>query len=130
RRCRARIPATQLFAVWLLASNRGANLVRFGTMRRDIYEVPAPSLGGVGTVVAYGHWGTPVLIFPAEGGSAFDMEHNGIIDALAEPLANGHLKVYTVQSHDQHTWSDKSLPIEERARRHEGYHAWICEQVA
>ena len=99
-------------------------------MRRDVWTVPAPSLGGQGTVLAYGHWGTPVLFFPAEAGSAYDIENNGIIDALAGPLEHGHLKVYVVDTHDRHTWSDTSLPIEERARRHEGYQSWINEQVA
>lgn len=102
---------------------------RLDPMRRDIWNVAAPSLGGVGTVIAYGHWGTPVLFFPTEAGSAFDLENNGIIHALADPLEHGHLKVYAVDSHDRYTWSDRGLPTEERARRHEGYEAWITDQV-
>ena len=34
-------------------------------MRRDVWTLEAPSLGGEGRVVAYGHWGVPVLFFPA-----------------------------------------------------------------
>jgi esterase/lipase superfamily enzyme len=99
-------------------------------MRRDFWTVPAPSLGGEGRVIAYGHWGVPVLFFPAEGGSAIDLEEHGIIHALAGPIEAGRIKVYAVDSHDTHTWSDHSIPLEERARRHEGYHAWITDQVA
>lgn len=99
-------------------------------VRRDIWNVSAPSLGGQGTVIAYGHWGTPVLFFPAEAGSAYDLENNGIIDALADPLEHGHLKVYAVDTHDRYTWSDTSISTEDRARRHEGYQSWIVDQVA
>ncbi|MEZ5114966.1 MAG: alpha/beta hydrolase-fold protein [Candidatus Nanopelagicales bacterium] len=99
-------------------------------MRRDVWTVPAPSVGGQGHVVAYGHWGTPVLFFPAEAGSAFDIEDHGLIHALAGPIEAGRIKVYAVDSHDGSTWSDRTIPLEERARRHEGYHAWIVDQVA
>ncbi|HET8970537.1 MAG TPA: hypothetical protein VFN19_05705, partial [Candidatus Nanopelagicales bacterium] len=99
-------------------------------MRRDIWTVSAPSLGGEGRVIAYGHWGAPVLFFPAEGGSAHDLEDHGIIHALAGLLEAGRLKVYAVDSHDGQTWSNASLPVEERAKRHEGYHRWLVEQVA
>lgn len=113
-----------------LASDAGALAATLGRMRRDIWNIPAPALGGAGTVVAYGHWGPAVLMFPAEAGSAFDLEANGIIDALAGPLEHGHLKVYTVDSHDRYTWSDALIPTEERARRHEDYHQWIVDNVA
>jgi esterase/lipase superfamily enzyme len=71
-----------------------------------------------------------VLFFPAEGGSAFDIEDRGIVHALAEPIDGGHLKLYAVDSHDGSTWSDRSVPLEERARRHDAYHAWVVERVA
>ena len=88
-------------------------------MRRDVWTVAAPSLSGEGHVIAYGHWGAPVLFFPAEGGSAVDLEERGVIHALAEPIEAGRLKVYAVDSHDGSTWSNHSLELEERARRHE-----------
>ena len=99
-------------------------------IRRDVWTIAAPSLSGEGRVIAYGHWGRPVLFFPAEGGSAVDLEERGVIHALAEPLEAGRLKVYAVDSHDGSTWSDYSIGLEERARRHEGYHQWVTDQVA
>jgi len=98
-------------------------------MRREVWTVPAPG-GAGGTVIAYGHWGTPVLVFPAEGGAAADLEEHGIVDALAAPLEKGELKLYAVDTHDETTWADTSIPCEERARRHEHYHSWLVDQVA
>ena len=87
-------------------------------MRRDAWTLPAPTLGGEGTVLAYGHWGVPVLFFPAEGGSAWDVENHGIIHALTEPIEAGRIKVYCVPSYDQASWSNRDAPLAERARNH------------
>ena len=90
----------------------------------------APSLGTSGHVVAYGHWGPPVLFFPSERGSAYDIEANGIIHVLAPAIEAGRLKVYAVDVNDGASWSNNSIPTEERARNHEAYHAWITDEVA
>jgi esterase/lipase superfamily enzyme len=99
-------------------------------MRREEWVLAAPSVGGEGHVVAYGHWGVPVLFFPAERGSAWDLESQGIIEALAPMIEAGRVKVYGIDSHDGSTWSDHTADLETRARRHEGYHAWIVDEVA
>lgn len=99
-------------------------------MRREEWQIPAPTLGGSGRVIAYGHWGIPVLFFSAEAGNAGDIESRGLIDDLAGPIEAGRLKIYALDSNDLRSWSDQGLPTEERARRHEGYHSWIVDQVA
>ena len=84
---------------------------------------------GRGTVIRYGHWGRPVLVFPSEAGRAWDFENNGMLDAVAPLLADGRIKLYAVDSFDHLTWSDNSLPTEERARRHGAYERWILDTV-
>ncbi len=88
-------------------------------MRRDQVDL------GPATLVAYGHWGRPVIVFPSEQGRAWDFENNGMVDALADLIDGGRLKLYCVDSADGWTWSDDSIPTEERARRHNDYEAWI-----
>ncbi|MQA79091.1 MAG: esterase [Streptosporangiales bacterium] len=98
-------------------------------MRRDQVVLPAPAVGGSGTVVVHGHWGRPVLVFPSEQGSASDFEDNGMVAAVADLVDGGKVKLYCVDSHDAATWSDRSQPLEERARRHAAYESWILDQV-
>ena len=93
-------------------------------MRRDHVDLGAASL------IAYGHFGRPVLVFPSEQGRAWDFENNGMVDAVADLIDAGRVKLYCVDSADGYTWSDLSVPVEERARRHEEYEAWICGTVA
>jgi esterase/lipase superfamily enzyme len=92
-------------------------------MRREHIEV------GGRSVIAYGHFGRPVLVFPSEQGRAWDFENNGMVDAVADLIEHGRVKVYCVDSADAWTWSDRSVPLEERARRHDEYERWLIEQV-
>lgn len=81
------------------------------------------------TLVAYGHYGRPVLVFPSEQGRAWDFENNGMVGAVAALIDAGRVKLYCVDSADAWTWSDRSVPIEERANRHAHYERWITENV-
>ena len=40
-------------------------------------ELYSPAIGAAGNVLVYGHYGRPVLVFPAEGGSAVDWDSQG-----------------------------------------------------
>jgi len=98
-------------------------------MRRNAVELAAPSLGGSGQVVGYGHYGRPVLVFPSEAGRSHDYENNGMVGAVAGLIDAGRVKLYCVDSYDEGSWANRSLPVEERARRHSAYEAWITDAV-
>jgi esterase/lipase superfamily enzyme len=83
----------------------------------------------VNGVAAYGHWGRPVLAFPAERGDAGEFERRGMIGCVGDLLEAGRVKLYCVDSFDGETWSNRSIPLEERARRHQIYESWIFDQV-
>jgi esterase/lipase superfamily enzyme len=82
-----------------------------------------------GNVMAYGHWGRPVLAFPSEQGRCDQYEERGMVAAIADLLEAGRVKLYCVDSWDSGTWHDHSAPLEERARRHGDYERWIVERV-
>jgi esterase/lipase superfamily enzyme len=92
-------------------------------------ELHSHAIGTTGAVVAYGHWGRPVLAFPAEGGGAWDFEHRGMVAAVAGLLEAGRAKLYCVESFDSASWSNRSLPVEERAQQHGRYESWIVDEV-
>jgi esterase/lipase superfamily enzyme len=80
-------------------------------------------------VIAYGHYGRPFLVFPSEQGRAWDFETNGMIDAVRPLIDAGRVKLYCVDSLDAASWSNQSIPLEERARRHDQYESWILDDV-
>jgi esterase/lipase superfamily enzyme len=92
-------------------------------------ELWSDAIGASGSVVAYGHYGRPVLAFPAERGSAWEYEHRGVIGALDDLLAGGRLKLYCVESFDAASWSNTTIPLEARAQEHGRYESWILDQV-
>jgi esterase/lipase superfamily enzyme len=50
------------------------------------------------TVARWGTFGTPVLVFPSAGGDAEEIERNGLVDACGPLLAEGRIKLYSVDS--------------------------------
>ena len=98
-------------------------------MRRDHFSLFSPAMGTEGGVIAYGHYGRPLLVFPSEQGRSWDYENNGMVGVLSGLVEEGRLKIYCVDSFDKWTWVDEGLPLEERARRHVAYEDWILNQV-
>jgi esterase/lipase superfamily enzyme len=92
-------------------------------VRRDRVDL------GPATLIAYGHYGRPVLVFASEQGRAWDFENNGMVDAVADVIEAGRVKLYCVDSGDGSSWSNNAEPIEERARRHNDYERWILDSV-
>ena len=91
-------------------------------MRREQVDL------GPATMIAYGHYGRPVLVFASEQGRAWDFENNGMVGAVADLVDAGRVKLYCVDSADGHSWSNRTEPIEERARRHDDFERWILER--
>ena len=52
-------------------------------MERHQVELDAPGLDRPGTVIRYGHYGRPVIVFPSEQGRAWDYESNGMVGAVS-----------------------------------------------
>jgi esterase/lipase superfamily enzyme len=98
-------------------------------VRRTGHSLWSPAIGAAGEVIAYGHYGRPVLAFPSEAGRATDWEDRGMVGAVASLLDAGRVKLYTVDSYDRSSWVDPALPLEERARAHARYESWIVDQV-
>src|SRR3954451_6224716 len=96
-------------------------------MERHQVELDAPGFDRAGTVIRYGHYGRPVVVFPSEAGRAWDFENNGMVDAVGSLVEAGRVKLYCVDSIDGDTWSDTSVPTEERAQRHGIYSRWLTD---
>jgi esterase/lipase superfamily enzyme len=75
----------------------------------------SPAIEAEGNVLVHGHYGRPVLVFPSEGGSAWDFESNGMLAAVGGLVEAGRVKVYCVDAFDSG----------ERWR----YESWILDQV-
>ena len=55
-------------------------------------------------LVRWGHYGTPVLLFPTAGGDAEEVERFHLIGVLEPLIAEGRIKVYSVDSIAGRAW--------------------------
>ena len=62
----------------------------------DRYEISlfSPGLDRPLSVIRYGHWGRPVVVFPTSGGRAADYADRGMVDALSFLIDAGRIKLY------------------------------------
>ena len=93
------------------------------------YSTRLDSAAGSGTVAVYGHFGRPVIVFPTEGGGAFEFADNGMVAAVDGLIEAGRVKLYCVDSWDAGTWSAGHLSLEDRARAHGAYESWVLDAV-
>ena len=98
-------------------------------MNRRHTSLWSPAIGAEGRVITYGHWGRPLIAFPSQEGPAWQYEERGMIDAVADLIEAGRLKVYAVDSFDSDSWYRHDVPLEERAQLHGLYEDWIVNQV-
>ena len=98
-------------------------------MKTEHHELYSPAIGTAGTVAVFGHYGRPLLAFPSEAGRAYDWRDMGMIGAVESLIDDGRVKVYCVDSFDASSWSNRDVPLEERAHQHGRYESWILDQV-
>jgi esterase/lipase superfamily enzyme len=66
------------------------------------------------TVVRWGSYGRPVLVFPSAGGDAEEIERNGLVEACEPLLADAQVKLYSVDSVAGQAMIARTDPVERR----------------
>ena len=62
----------------------------------------------------WGHFGVPVLVFPTAGGDAEEIERHQVVDACAELVESGQIKIYSCDSVAGKAMVAKDGPVEYR----------------
>lgn len=98
-------------------------------MFRQHDMIPSQAMGRNIHLWRYGHFGPPVIAFPSASGMAHEWESNGMIDALADWINAGKLKLYTVESNVSEAWTRKDNPPDWRIKRHQMYERFVMEEL-
>jgi esterase/lipase superfamily enzyme len=83
---------------------------------------------GMGIQV-YGHYGSPLLVFPTSGGDEYEYAGQGMIAALAHHIDAGRVKFYCVNSVNNQSWYDKGAHPRHRSYVQAMYDAYIAHEV-
>lgn len=98
-------------------------------MQIEYHKWFSSNLGQDMELKVYGYYGKPVLVFPAQGGSFHEFEDFGMIGILTPFIESGQIKIFTVNSIDGQSWANGNAHPADRARRHQDYDRYICEEV-
>jgi esterase/lipase superfamily enzyme len=98
-------------------------------MRRRYEKIYSPALGWDVEVLAYGHYGTPLIAFPSGGGRFHDFEDNGMVSAVAHLIEAGKLKLYCPDGIDNESWLNDHADPHWRGLRHNAYQAFIVSDL-
>jgi esterase/lipase superfamily enzyme len=78
----------------------------------------------------YGHAGKPMVVFPTQGGRFYQFEDFGMVGACSPLIAEGRIRLFTVDSIDNQSWVNWEISPSERALRHMDYDRYITQEVA
>jgi esterase/lipase superfamily enzyme len=98
-------------------------------MKKDSWTWSTPRLPEPARVVRWGHYGTPVLLFPTAGGDYEEVERFHLVRVLGELIDAGRIKVYSVDSIAGRTWLEGTHPAEYCSRVQNLFDAYIYEEI-
>jgi esterase/lipase superfamily enzyme len=80
-------------------------------------------------VRAYGTAGLPVIAFPTQDGMADQWKGFGMVDTLRDWIGSQQIQLFTVDTVDIQSWSNRHARKDFRIRKQEAYFQWIVNQV-
>lgn len=96
---------------------------------KDSVRWHSERLGAEISVVRWGHWGKPVLVFPTAGGDAEEVERQGLVDACSGLLTAGRVKLYSCDSLAGKAMLEEWGTPEQGMRLLSAFHAYVRWEV-
>lgn len=98
-------------------------------MRRDLTSWHSPRLNQEMPLVAYGHYGPPVLMLPTAAADYLEYERFHLIDSVSHWIENGMAKLYSVNSVNRLALlNDRATPWE-KVEWLNRYDSYLTEEV-
>ena len=98
-------------------------------METQYFKQYSPILGQDMECKVYGHAGRPVLFIPCQDGRFFDFENFRMTDAWAPWIESGQVMVFSIDTMDAETWSNKDGNPYWRIRRYERWIDYITNEL-
>lgn len=98
-------------------------------METNYFRDYSPSLDRDMELKVYGHAGRPVLFIPCQDGRFFDFENYKMTDYWRPWIDAGEVMVFSIDTIDQETWSNKGGDPHWKIVRYEQWINYICNEV-
>ena len=81
------------------------------------------------SLVRWGHWGDPVLIFPTAGGDAEEIERMGLVGALWPLVEAGRIKIYSCDNLAGRAFAARTGSVEYRCALLDRFEEAVAREV-
>ena len=98
-------------------------------METEYYKQYSPSLGREVEIKRYGHAGRPALFIPCQDGRFYDFENYHMTDVWGPWIERGQVMVFSIDTADPESWSDKTGNPYDRIRRYERWIDFITREL-
>ena len=99
-------------------------------MFRQHELIPSQAMGRRMHLWRYGHFGLPLLAFPSAAGMAHEWEAHGMVEALADLIEAGKLKLYCTESNVAEAWTRRDSDPAWRIGRHQRFERYVVSELA
>ena len=98
-------------------------------MRVEHHRWHSPRLGWDMGVAVFGHWGPPLLAFPTSHGDEWELERQGLIEAIGEFIDAGRVKVFCVGSNNLDAFLNREAHPFHRSWRQRMFDEYIRQEA-
>jgi esterase/lipase superfamily enzyme len=98
-------------------------------MQRESWTWTSARLAAPARIARWGHFGTPVLLFPSAGGDFEEVERFHLVGAVRELIDAGRIKVFSVDGLAARAWLRGAHSPEHCARIQTQFDAYIDAEV-
>src|SRR6059058_448587 len=98
-------------------------------MERRIQSWHSPNLGMEMPIVAYGHAGYPLLMFPTAAADFLEYERFYLIDSISHLIEAGRVRAYSINSVNRHSLLNEQASPQWKAELLSRFDHYITEEV-
>jgi esterase/lipase superfamily enzyme len=102
---------------------------RKGSMERRITSWFSQNLSSEMPLVAYGHAGQPLLMFPTAAADYLEYERFHLVDAIRPHIDSGRIRAYSINSVNRYSLLNEQMPPHLKAELLTRFDRYITEEV-
>lgn len=80
-------------------------------------------------VAVFGHWGPPLLTFPTSHGDEWELQRQGLIDAVADFVDSGRVKIFCIGANNHDSFLNRHTHPFHRSWRQRMFDDYIRQEV-
>lgn len=98
-------------------------------MQRVLDGWHSPALHKHMEIAEYGHYGFALLMIPTAAADYLEYERFQLMDAMAKPITEGKVKVYSINSINTESWLNRKMHPRDKSIRHQQFNDYVFNEV-